>query len=44
MFEDILGNRDLTLPEKNQKELERIWQEYNETKGLLNGRETRATE
>jgi hypothetical protein len=27
MFEDILGKRDLTLAEKNQREIEKVWDE-----------------
>ena len=30
MFEDILGKRDLSLAEKNQKEIEKIWKDEEE--------------
>ena len=30
MFDDILGKRDLTLAERNQREIEKVWKEEEE--------------
>ena len=35
MFEDILGNGDLTLAEKNQREIEKIWEEEEEESKIV---------